>query len=253
MHSILNSNAWPCESKRATRSINALRGRLDADTGRLSFVGYSGCAHVLAPNVTLRNPAGPTFALPEKLLRTRTNSNGTSVVMLPSIPARWTQVPFKPSLQTGEAGAAFAAPGPSLPQQKNDICCTCMYYTLLYHHGVEAKMDIGHPMTSPSITAMQIMACRWCDAATFETVDQRDHLRVMRADLVFNTWGAQPQLLPGIAWLSAISLVMPVYIFADLLKVLAAPRCAWHPKAPAAAGQLARTSHSTSTQDSQDT
>jgi len=36
---------------------------------------------ILASDVTLRNPAGPTFALSEKLLRTRTNSNGTSAAL----------------------------------------------------------------------------------------------------------------------------------------------------------------------------
>ena len=116
------------------------------------------------------------------------------------------------------------------------LCCTWPFTTstkewyMLHMHVLHYAISSwsgsknGH-WTSPSITAMQIMACRRCDAATFETVDQRDHLRVMRADLVFNTWGAQPQLLPRIAWLSAISLVMPVYIFADLLKVLST--CYW--------------------------
>lgn len=70
--------------------------------------------HVLASDVTLRNPAGPTFAFPEKLLRTRTSSKGTSAVMSA---ARLRDHPnVGTSCQDVGEAAAFPAAGPS-PRQ----------------------------------------------------------------------------------------------------------------------------------------
>ena len=78
---------------------------------------------ILASNVTLRNPAGPTFALPEKLLRTRTNSNGTSAALssvntfsYAKTEERKESIRLKMKLlRTVEEAAAFTVPGTSLP------------------------------------------------------------------------------------------------------------------------------------------
>lgn len=69
----------------------------------------------------------------------------------------WTQVPFKQvrlrlpllhlALHYLNKRMIYAA-----------HACNALYHTIM--EWKEEKMDIGHHCTSPSITAMQIMACR---------------------------------------------------------------------------------------------